>query len=181
MPLSIATSNPNKLREIRALLGQPIEQVEIDLAEVQAVDVEVVIEQKARQAFRLLGRPVLVEDTGLAIQAWNGLPGALVRWFLKTVGPDGICRMLEGFPDRSATAKTCLGLFDGTSARIFAGQVEGKIAPHPRGERGFGWDAIFIPDGSRQTFAEMSAAEKGAISMRMKAVEQLKAYLEEDS
>lgn len=98
MQLPIATSNPNKIREIQAILNQPIEQIEIELAEVQAVAVEEVIEQKAREAFHKLGRPVLVEDTGLAIHAWNGLPGALVRWFLKTVGPAGICRMLDSFP-----------------------------------------------------------------------------------
>ncbi len=177
MPIYFATSNPNKLREIQALLHQPVEQVQIDLVEVQAVHVEEVIEQKSREAYAKLGRPVLVEDTGLAIHAWNGLPGALVRWFLKTVGPAGICQMLDPFPDRAATAKTCLGLFDGTQARIFTGQIDGVIASFPRGEGGFGWDSIFIPAGSQKTFAEMSAEEKGAISMRRKAVDQLKTYL----
>ena len=180
MPIYIATSNANKVREIQAILNVPVEQVEIDLSEIQAIHVEEVIKLKAREAYLRLGRPVLVEDTGLSIHAWNGLPGALVRWFLKTVGPAGICQMLESFPDRSATAKTCLGLFDGTRAQVFTGQVDGAIAPFPSGEGGFGWDSIFIPAGGKKTFAEMSAEEKDAISMRRKAVDQLKAYLDSD-
>lgn len=177
-PILIATSSLNKVREIQALLNRPVERVEIELAEVQAVKVEDVIEQKAREAYTKLGRPALVEDTGLSIRAWNGLPGALVRWFLKTVGPAGICQMLDPFPDRAASAKTCLGLFDGTQALVFTGQVEGAIAPFPRGEGGFGWDSIFIPAGWKKTFAEMTPEEKNAVSMRRKAVDQLKTYLE---
>lgn len=178
MPIYIATGNANKVREIQAILNTPVEQVEIDLSEIQAIDVEEVIEHKAREAYLRLGRPVLVEDTGLSIHAWNGLPGALVRWFLKTVGPAGICQMLDPFPDRTATAKTCLGLFDGAQARVFTGQIDGAIAPSPRGEGGFGWDSIFIPAGSQKTFAEMNTEEKGAISMRRKAVDLLKSYLD---
>ena len=178
MEFFIATSNVNKVREIQAILNAPVEQVEIDLSEIQAIDVEEVIEHKAREAYLRLGRPVLVEDTGLSIHAWNGLPGALVRWFLKSIGPAGICRMLDSFPDRSATAKTCLGLFDGTQVQVFTGQINGSIATEPRGEHGFGWDAIFIPAGSEKTFAEMSAEDKGAISMRRKAVDLFKSYLD---
>lgn len=177
MQLLIATSNDNKIRELQAILGQPVEQVDLDLLEVQAVAVEEVIEKKAREAFTQLGQQVLVEDTGLAIHAWNGLPGALVRWFLKTVGPSGICQMLDSFSDRSATATTCLGFFDGDQVKVFTGQVRGNIATTPRGERGFGWDSIFIPNGSNHTFAEMSAAEKDAVSMRRQAVEKLKEFL----
>ncbi len=180
MPIYIATSNANKVREIQAILNTPVEQVEIDLSEIQSIDVEAVIEHKAREAYLRLGRPVLVEDTGLSIHAWNGLPGALVRWFLKAVGPAGICRMLDRFTDRSATAKTCLGLLDGAQVQVFTGQIHGFIATEPRGEHGFGWDAIFIPAGFEKTFAEMSPEEKAAISMRRKAVDLLKAYLDSD-
>lgn len=178
MEIIIATSNANKIREIQAVLGRPVEQVDVDLAEVQALEVEQVIEQKAREAYQKLGRPALVEDTGLYIHAWNGLPGAFIRWFLETVGVAGICRMLDGFDDRTATARTCLGMFDGQTVRVFTGQIEGSIAPRPRGERGFGWDVIFIPAGASRTFAEMSAAEKDAISMRRLAVKQLRRYLD---
>lgn len=174
----LATGNVNKAREIEAILGCPVSQLRIDLAEIQAIAVEEVIGGKARAAYAAAGRPVLVEDTGLYLHAWNGLPGALIRWFLDTVDNEGICRMLDGFNDRSATARTCLGLFDGEEARLFCGEITGSIALHPRGERGFGWDKIFIPAGWERTFGEGSAAEKDAISMRKRAVEALRAWLE---
>jgi non-canonical purine NTP pyrophosphatase (RdgB/HAM1 family) len=179
MTLAIATSNPHKVREIQAILGRPLEQVSLDLPEIQAVEVSAVIRHKARQAFHAAGRAVLVEDTGLYFHAWNGLPGALIRWFMDSVGNEGLCRMLDGFADRRATARTCLGYFDGEEEHIFTGAIEGSIALHPRGASGFGWDAIFIPAGWDRTFGEGSAEEKHAISMRKLAVEGLRAHLDQ--
>jgi non-canonical purine NTP pyrophosphatase (RdgB/HAM1 family) len=175
--ISLASGNANKVREIQAILGVPVTQVEIHLPEIQAVDVAEVIHHKARYAYTSLGRPVLVEDTGLHFHAWNGLPGALIRWFMDTVGNEGLCRMLDAFPDRSATARTCLGYFDGENDFVFRGEISGSISLHPRGERGFGWDAIFIPAGWDKTFGEGNAAEKDAISMRRRAVEELRQHL----
>lgn len=174
----IASGNTNKVREIEAILGRPVSRLEIDLPEIQAVAVEEVIVEKARAAYAATGRPVLVEDTGLYLHAWNGLPGALIRWFLDSVDNQGICRMLDGFSDRSATARTCLGLFDGEQVHVFCGEIKGHIASEPRGDSGFGWDKIFIPDGWERTFGEGSAVEKDAISMRKKAVEALRSWLE---
>jgi len=176
--LIVATSNPNKVKEIETILGRPVHRLDIDLAEIQAVDVEEVIGEKARAAYAATGRPVLVEDTALYLNAWNGLPGALIRWFLSSVGNQGICRMLDAFADRGAEAKTCLGLFDGEQVHIFRGVVRGRIASQPRGAGGFGWDKIFIPDGWEQTFGEAGQAAKDAISMRRKAVEELRAWLD---
>ncbi len=177
MRIVLATGNANKVREIQAILGCPVEQVKLDLPEIQAVDVAEVIGHKARAAYALAGMPVLVEDTGLYFHAWNGLPGALIRWFMDSVGNEGLCRMLDAFPDRGATARTCLGYFDGQSEHIFSGEISGSIALHPRGKTGFGWDAIFIPSGWQMTFGEGDAAGKHAISMRKKAVEALREHL----
>ncbi len=177
MQLRFATGNANKVREIQAILGAPVEQVRIDLPEVQAIDVAEVIGHKARTAYAALGFPVLVEDTGLFFHAWNGLPGALIRWFLATVGTEGLCRMLDPFPDRSATARTCIGYFDGREERLFSGEIRGSITLQPRGDNGFGWDTIFIPAGWERTFAESSAGEKDAVSMRRLALEELKKIL----
>lgn len=177
MPLAIATGNANKAGEIALILGRPLEQLALDLPELQAIEVAEVIGHKARAAFALAGRPVLVEDTGLYFHAWNGLPGALIRWFMDTVGNEGLCRMLDAFHDRSATARTCLGYFDGQQEHIFTGEIRGSIAPHPRGASGFGWDAIFIPAGWEKTFGEGAPEEKHAISMRRRAVEALRDHL----
>lgn len=176
--LPIATTNPHKVSQLRVHLGVAVRQVAIDLPEIQAIDVKQVIEAKAREAFRQIGEPVLVEDTGLYFEAWKGLPGALVRWFLQSVGPDGICKMLANETNRSARAETCLGLFDGKGFHSFGGVVEGMVVSSPRGEHGFGWDSIFMPEGSEKTFAEMAPEEKVEVDMRRIAALQLRAYLE---
>lgn len=178
MELLFATGNEHKARELQTLLGRPIQMVKLDLHEVQAVDVREVIEAKAREAYRLVGKPVFVEDTGLAFAAWNGLPGALIRWFLDRVGNAGICQMLQSYDQTAASAETCIGYFDGNECHIFRGVVTGQIVRSPRGSGGFGWDPIFMPDGWEKTFAEMTE-EKNLISMRKVAVAQLKAFLDE--
>jgi non-canonical purine NTP pyrophosphatase (RdgB/HAM1 family) len=178
MELLFATSNEHKARELQALLGRPIQPVKLELPELQAVDVQEVIEAKAREAHRLVGLPVLVEDTGLAFAAWNGLPGALIRWFLDRVGNEGLCQMLQSYDQRTASAETCIGYFDGKACHVFRGVVTGQIVRAPRGNGGFGWDPIFMPDGWDKTFAEMTN-EKQLVSMRKLAVTQLKAFLDE--
>jgi len=134
-----ATGNPGKLRAVQALLPLPVHQVELDLPELQALDAREVVEAKARDAYRRLDKPVLVQDTALHIEAWGGLPGALITWFLQTVGNEGICRMMQGWEDRAAVAVSALGFYDGRAFRCFAGETAGRIVGWPRGEHGFGW------------------------------------------
>ena len=112
---------------------------------------------------------MLVEDSGLEILAWRGFPGALVKWLEKTAGVEGIARMLDPFPDRSARAICAITCFDGERLWTGRGVTEGAIAPAPRGVGGFGWDSIFVPAGSERTFAEMDAADKDAVSHRGRA------------
>ncbi|MFN8494372.1 MAG: non-canonical purine NTP pyrophosphatase [Caldilineaceae bacterium] len=181
MELLLATGNQHKAQQIQAVLGRSVQPIKLELPEVQAIDVHAVIEQKAKEAYRQLGKPVLVEDTSLAIHAWNGLPGALIRWFLETVGNEGICEMLAAFEHLEATAETCIGYFDGDAFRAFSGAVEGRIARSPHGSGGFGWDPIFIPNGWDKTFAEMTQEEGNTVSMRKVAILKLQAFLDERS
>jgi inosine/xanthosine triphosphate pyrophosphatase family protein len=92
-----------------------------DLPEVQSLDVVHVEARKAADAFAQFGEPALVDDTGLSIHGWNGLPGALVAWFLDTVGPQGILDMAAGLTDRRATVTVALGYADATGVRVFQG------------------------------------------------------------
>jgi non-canonical purine NTP pyrophosphatase (RdgB/HAM1 family) len=174
-PLTFITSSPQKLAEVERLLGRPLRQAALSLEEIQAIALEPVIAHKARQAYSLLGSPVLVEDTGLSFAAWNGLPGALIKWFLTALGPEGICKLLRDETNRAATATTLFGYYDGTLYRVFSGVVSGFVPQTPRGSRGFGWDAIFQPLGSPRTFAEMTPEEKDRFSMRRRALEELRA------
>ena len=166
------TSRAEKAEEA-ARLGFALERIDLELPEPQSLDPSEVAEIKVRAAFDRLQRPVLVEDSGLEILAWGGFPGALVKWLEKTAGLDGIVRMLDPFPDRSARAVCAIACFDGERLLVARGVTEGSIAPAPRGRGGFGWDSIFVPHNSDRTFAEMIPADKDAVSHRGRAWREL--------
>ena len=170
--LVLVTTRAEKAEEARRL-GFNVTQQAMELPEPQALDPAEIVEAKARAAFALAGRAVLVEDSGLAMAAWSGFPGALVKWMEKTVGLDGIARMLDAFPDRAATAVCAVAYFDGRQLGIGRGEVRGTIAAAPRGSGGFGWDRLFVPEGETRTFAEMAPSEKDAVSHRRRAWEAL--------
>jgi len=110
----------------------------------------------------------------LFFEAWNGLPGVFIDYFLKSIGIVGLLKMLTNKKNRKANAITYLGIFNGQKYKLFKGEIEGKIARKPKGKNGFGWDPIFIPKGHSKTFAEMNPDEKNMISMRKQALTKLK-------
>lgn len=167
--LIIASGNQGKIAEFSRLLGRHIDGKKISLPEIQDTDVRAVAKAKAEAAYAQLGTPVFVDDTGLYIDAWGNLPGALIAWFLDNVGNNGIIRMLEGWDNRQARVVTALGYCDEHGSQVFVGELRGVIAESPRGDNGFGYDPIFIPESANKTFAEMTDAEKDAISMRARA------------
>ena len=161
MEALFVTSNHNKAREAAEILGVELRSIDLDLPELQDLDVAQVAAAKAaaaREALDAPDSPILVEDSGFVIDAWNGLPGALTKWFLAAVGNAGILHMLSGEKDRSARAVCAVAIaFAGGSARVFLGEVGGTIAPEPRGYGGFGWDPIFVPEGYLETYAELGS------------------------
>ena len=173
--LKFVTGNPNKVREAGEILGLELDSVQVDgLFEIQTPDLNEVVRHKVQQAHSVLQCPVMVEDSGLVFHAWNGLPGALVKWFEETVGCEGLLKMVDGFEDRGATAICCFAVYDGTNMQVVKGEVKGTLAKNTRGENGFGWDVIFIPEGYDRTYGEMTAHEKNAISHRKRALDELK-------
>jgi len=154
-------------------MGFALERLDLDLPEPQALDPSEVAGIKVRAAFDRLRRPVLVEDSGLEVDAWGGFPGALVKWLEKSAGLDAITRMLDPFPDRRARAVCAIATFDGTGVVAARGVTEGSIAAAPRGSAGFGWDPIFVPQGFVSTYAEMRPEEKDRVSHRGRAWREL--------
>jgi len=165
----LVTGNADKHREAQEILGRPLARAALDLVEIQAPTSREVALAKATAAFAELNRPVIVEDAGFELAALGGFPGPFIKYWEQLGGLRSICRAVDGLGDRGATAVCVLGLCDATGARTVEGRVHGTIASAPRGTGGFGWDAIFIPDGHARTFAEMTGGEKSAISHRRRA------------
>ncbi len=179
MKLFFVTSSRDKHREAQAILGFPLERVDLDLPEWQGLDVLFLAQMKARQAFSQLQRPVLVEDTSLELAALGGFPGPLVKWLLKAAGPQALPKILEGFADKTAYAKTAAVVFDGEKLVSAVGAVRGTIVGEPRGHHGFGWDVVFAPDqAGGKTYAELAPHEKNRISHRAQALRALRQALE---
>jgi len=176
MTLHFVTGNTGKLHELQAIIPE-IRQLDIDLPEIQHSDAHNIIEAKLQEALKLHDGPLIVEDTSLYLDVMNGLPGPLIKWFLKAIGTEGVYSLAKAMGNTSASARTLIGYAaPNGSIEFFEGMVEGKVVP-PRGDDGFGWDEIFQQVGYDKTFAEMSKEQKNELSMRKRAAEQLKNYL----
>ena len=139
---------------------------------------ELVATEKAKAAYAILGTPVLVEDTALTFAALGKLPGTFVKWFFESIGNEGLAKLLNGYDNRNATAETCFALCDETGVHLFRNWICGTVSYEPKGEEGYGWNPIFIPDGASKTYAEMSTEEQNKHSMRRLAIEKLQVFLE---
>lgn len=176
--LTFITGNPEKAAQLGRHLEYEVEHKKLDIHEIQSLDLEEVATHKAQEAFRIVKAPVLVEDTSLVFHALGSLPGPLIKWFLTSLGNEGIAQLLSGYDDHSATAEVCFAYCDEEGIRLFKGDTEGAIASTPRGEKGFGWDPVFIPKGYMQTWGEMNIDQQSETSMRRIALRKLQDYLE---
>jgi non-canonical purine NTP pyrophosphatase (RdgB/HAM1 family) len=176
--LTFITGNARKAEQLSRYLEFPVAHAKLDIEEIQSLDLEHVASEKAKAAYRVLGAPVLVEDTSLTFEALEKLPGTFVRWFFESIGNEGLAKMLHGYDNRNAIAETCFALCDESGIHLFRNWIRGTVANEPKGENGFGWNPIFIPDGASKTYAEMCAEEQSEHSMRRLAIEKLQVYLE---
>jgi inosine triphosphate pyrophosphatase len=178
MALYFITGNSKKFAEVKAILPE-VEQMEMDLEEIQELDAHKIIAAKLFQARSTLrhSSTLMVEDTSLYLDALGGLPGPFIKWFLMTAGSKGLYSMARTFNNFNATAKTIIG-YVGEDGEIefFEGESKGTIVEEQI-EPQFGWDAIFLPEGSAKTYGELSLEEKNAVSQRGKALAKLKLHL----
>lgn len=172
--IKFITSNNNKATELADILNIELEAFDLKLREVQAIDVAVVAREKAAAAYAAIRTPLIVDDTGMSLDALNNFPGALISWILDATGNDGILKLLNNNINRSATASTALAYVDEGGVQVFVGEVTGTITTEERGSYGFGYDRIFVPTGYTKTFAEMDPEIKNGLSMRRIAANKLK-------
>lgn len=179
--LVFASGSRRKHKEYQILLSLPdLKLSEVPVEDPQDLNVERLVRKKVEVVKNILkDTPFFVEHTVLEIDAWKGLPGGLTGVFMRTVGYEGICTMMQAYEQRTATAKTVIGYYYNNNLKIFVGAATGKIAREPRGKTDFTWDHIFIPDeglDEKTTYAEMGE-RKHKISMRKKAAMEFVKYL----
>lgn len=171
------TWNKNKLEEIKSIMPD-IEQMDIDLIELQEIDPYKIIEAKLIEAKKHHDWEFIVEDTSLYMDCIKWLPWPLIKWFLKELWNDGIFNIADKYNNYWVVAKTIIWYSDENwEIKFFEWEVKWKIKK-PEAETNFGRDPIFVPEWYECSFAEMSKVEKNTISMRRKAVEKLKHFLD---
>ena len=189
--LVLATRNPGKVKELQALLRglplslQPASEIEgAPEVEEDRPTLEGNARKKADALHRHTGQPALADDTGLEVDALGGRPGVHSARFSGPQADDAANRaaLLEALSeaeDRRARFRTVVALADEAGVRCVEGLCEGRILRAERGAGGFGYDALFVPEGQDRTFAEMEAGEKNAVSHRSRALKQMRAVLKE--
>ncbi|MFO8133821.1 MAG: XTP/dITP diphosphatase [Thermoplasmatota archaeon] len=176
MNIRFVTGNSGKHREVSAMLPCTVEQRNVGYPEIQADALQEVARYGLDWLRTRVDRPYMLEDAGLFIDGLEGFPGVYSAYAYRTIGNAGILRLLDGAGCRDAVFRSVIGLDDGEQ-HFFTGECPGSIATDIRGEHGFGYDPIFIPEGSDRTFAEMKPAEKNRYSHRGSAIQKLAAYL----
>jgi len=188
MKIVFATNNAHKLAEVQAVLGEAYELVtprmcgvEEEIPENQTT-LEGNASEKAHYMHARTGLDCFADDTGLEVAALGGAPGVHSARYASD-GHDFaannrlLLHNLEGASDRRARFRTVISLLLGGEEHRFEGIVEGRIVECESGAEGFGYDPLFVPDGYDRTFAEMTPAEKNAVSHRGRAVRKLADFL----
>lgn len=185
MKVSFVTTNKGKFAEIgemiRARGHEPV-HVPIAYPEIQAESLEMVVIQGMDWLRKRYSPPILVDDSGLFIDALNGFPGVYSAFVYRTLRCDGILHLMEGVKERGARFECVLGYCDiEGEILLFKGISHGHISESERGGKGFGFDPIFMPDGYAKTFAELDMSVKNEISHRGRALQKLFEYIDADS
>lgn len=188
MTLVFATANQNKVKEIQALIPDSIRL--LGLSDIQCLEeipetqptIEGNAAQKAFYVFEKYHHNCFADDTGLEVEALDNRPGVMSARYAGDAknasdNMDKVLAELKNETNRTARFKTIISLVINGEETLFEGVVEGTILKEKRGEKGFGYDPIFLPNGSDRSFAEMELAEKNKISHRALAVNKLVAYL----
>jgi XTP/dITP diphosphohydrolase len=190
--LCFATNNVNKIKEVSHLLGEEFELLSLkdigcheELREDQST-LEGNALQKAEYVFNNYNISCFADDTGLEVEALNSEPGVFSARYAGPQRSDQdnmslVLERLNSSPNRNARFRTVICAFINDQKYFFEGIVEGKIAKKHNGDKGFGYDPIFIPKGYTQTFAQMSLEEKNKISHRSIAVRKLVEFLQTNS
>jgi len=175
----MATGNIDKFREVREILSEYdilVEMIEVKGLEVQGETNKEVAYISAVLLSKMLKKPILVEDSGLYIKALNGFPGPFSSYVYRTIGVNGVLKLMKNVRNREAYFISAVAYApDPLDVRVFLGTVKGVISDAPRGG-GWGFDPIFIPEHHEKTFGELGP-KKNKISHRYKALKKFAEWL----
>jgi len=174
------TGNMHKAKYFSEMVGMNIPHKKIDVDEIQSLDVREVVARKAKQAYDQIQQPVIVEDTKLVFNAMGMLPGPLIKFFFEELEPEGLCRILDGYSDRTATIGAAIAYYDGEHLEIFESELPGEIAKKPVVDSGFGWNKVFIPKGAREALGSMNDEEFNKWYRKVKPYDQIRKFLEDN-
>ena len=186
------TGNKNKLSEVKALLSEHVELIDLSSLDEDVDDLpengdtlEKNAIEKAKYVYDNFGINCFAEDTGLEIDYLKGEPGVFsARYAGFSKNPDAnmdlVLAKMEGVTNRAARFRTVIALILDGREFLFEGKCNGVISIQKSGTKGFGYDPIFIPEGYEVTFAELSKEEKNTISHRGKAIKKLVKFFDED-
>ena len=180
--IKFLTGNKNKFREAKIVLGDLIEQAKMELPEIQGLDAKIIAGAKLKEAEKHIAGEYIVEDSSLYLDCLGSrLPGPLIKWFEVALGwNQGLYDLVQKMGSDGAEARVIFGYSDPLGEiTFFEASRRGRIVS-PRGENGFGWDPIFLPEGHDLTFGEMSPEDKQKYGMRGEALRELKKYLEQN-
>jgi inosine triphosphate pyrophosphatase len=168
------TGNKGKWQELKAMFPAGITLLahDLDLPELQSMDSEEIVRDKLERAFAVLKKPVIVDDVSAELAHLNGLPGPFIKYFETTLGKGALWELVRHTDNHALLTRCTLGYFDGETYHIVHGEVTGKVVP-PRGENGFGFDFVFVPEGETRTTAELPIEEKNHKSHRAMASKKL--------
>lgn len=186
--LYFITSNSHKFAEVSEIFSQEkvnveLEQLDLDPTEIQADSLEDVAQFKLNSVKSKVDGSYFIEDAGFFVDTpLKGFPGVYSSYVFKTIGNEGILRLIDDFGKTKAHFSSIIALYHRSTRRIqlFNGRVDGRVSPKICGTKGFGYDPIFIPnEQSDKTFAELSKSEKNKISHRGKSLRKLVQFIKE--
>jgi len=179
MIITFITSNKNKVKEFRQILEPDIKvnHINIPYPELRSDNPEEIARMSAEMLANKLKKTVVVEDSGLFIEALNGFPGTCSAYIHKRIGLEGIIKLMKGIKNRNCTYKSAVAYCEPNKKPIsFLGEEKGKVAESVKGHFGFGHDPTFIPEESNKTYGEIKNCEN-IKKFRRRAVLKLREYL----
>ncbi|MBT4277911.1 XTP/dITP diphosphatase [Candidatus Falkowbacteria bacterium] len=182
MKIVFVTTNKHKFQEVRDVLKDypvELEQLDMEYEENHDDQIEDIARDAVKKLANELNKPVILEDTGLFFEAYDGFPGALPKFVYNTLGYKGIFKLLEN-EKRDAYFKTVAAYCKpGEEAVLFEGVMKGVITEkvYNQDKDAMPYDRIFIPEGKTKTISEMSLEEKNSFSQRAKAFKEFGEYI----